>query len=222
MGTAAGSARAQSPTPTEQFVLTGVVFVEGGRGGVAWLQEPTFTNNLVVAVRVGDNVGPYRLTKIGEFQIELEGPSGTVAIPLAGLPGTMTAAVRSEAAKQPDDGPARSPFANNPDAVVIPRGDPRRNFPASSLLIGAGAKLTGKPSVAVQPQAGAASGPPLWDNPVPAAMRNPAPEPPGPPSPALNNPDAIVIPRGDPRRNFPASTLLMGSGARLTGPTGAQ
>ena len=54
----AGSAQAQPGAPSnERFVLSGVVYVEGG-GGLAWLQEPTFTNNRVVTVRVGDRIGP--------------------------------------------------------------------------------------------------------------------------------------------------------------------
>jgi hypothetical protein len=61
VGLAAGSAHAQSPTPPGgQFVLSGVVMLEGERG-LAFVQEPNFTNNKVVTVRLGDSVGPYRV-----------------------------------------------------------------------------------------------------------------------------------------------------------------
>src|SRR5215510_687023 len=84
------SAQAGAP-PREQFVLTGLVYVEGGRG-LAWLQEPTFTNNQIVTVRLGDRVGPYRLTKIMEDQVELEGPGGKLSVPLAGTGGAISVA----------------------------------------------------------------------------------------------------------------------------------
>lgn len=143
VGILAGHSYAQSQTPPgERFVLTGVVFGEGGRG-LAWLQEPTFTNNLVVSVRIGDSVGPYRLTKISEYRIELEGPGGPLSIPLAGSPGTVTVAARPETVEPPADEPRPRPALNNPKAIFIPRGDPRRNFPASTLLLGAGARLVG-------------------------------------------------------------------------------
>jgi hypothetical protein len=99
------------------------------------------------------------------------------------------------------------PALKNPNAIVIPRGDPRRNFPASELLGGAGA-VVGVASQARQPQASQPRAASAQDVPVPAAMQTPPPE--LPPHPALNNPNAIVIPRGDPRRNFPASKMLIG------------
>jgi hypothetical protein len=141
VGLVAGSAHAQSPTPPGgQFVLVGVVLLEGGRG-LAWVQEPNFTNNKVVTVRLGDSVGPYRVTKILTHQVELAGPGGTISIPLAGLPGAVSVASSagpsSSGAAQRSAGelpPHRG--LNNPNEIVIPRGDPRRNFPASKMLIG--------------------------------------------------------------------------------------
>ncbi len=144
VGMVAGNAYAQQSAtpPGERFVLTGVVHVEGGRG-VAWLQEPTFTNNQIVTVRPGDSVGPYRVTKILEDKVELVGPGGTVFVPLAGAPGTVSVAASPET-KQPSvhELPPH-PALKNPEAIVISRGDPRRNFPASDLLIGAGALVDG-------------------------------------------------------------------------------
>jgi hypothetical protein len=204
---------------TEKFVLTGVVYVEGGRG-VAWIQEPTFTNNKIVTLRQGDSIGPYRLTKILEDQIELEGPGGKVAVPLAGSGGAI-----SVAAVPAPPGPADPtshelpphPALNNPDAIVVARGDPSRNFPASDLLIGAGAELGG-PSVRQAPvgQFVAAPPPGVRDRGVvPVAQQTPPPELAS--HPASQNSNAVVVPRGDPRRAFPASSLLIGAGAQTGG-----
>jgi hypothetical protein len=218
----AGSAHAQSSTvPGERFVLSGLVFAESGRG-VAWLQEPVFTGNRVVTVRVGDSVGPYRVTKILENQVELQGPGGTVSVPLAGAPGAVSVAASRETLKRPAEERSPQPAVKNPEPIVIPRGDPRRDFPASTLLIGAGARVgevrkqasqapsSEQPAVSSVPLV-----PPAAARPIPASMQTPPPD--LPPHPALSNPQAIVIPRGDPRRNFPASTLLIGAGALAGG-----
>ncbi len=216
----AGGVGAQSGNAsTERFVLSGVVYVEGGRG-LAWLQEPTFTNNQIVTLRLGDRVGPYRLTKILEDQIELEGPGGKVAVPLAGAGGAISvAAIPSIPANSE---PASHelpphPALNNPDAIVVARGDPSRNFPASDLLIGGGAELGGDAGRQVpRVQAVTAPNPAVVNRGVvPAAMQTPPPD--LPPHAALQNPNATVIPRGDPRREFPASSLLIGAGAPAGG-----
>ena len=85
-----------TPAAGAQFMLTGVVVVEGG--GRAWLQEPQLTGNEVVAIRVGESIGPYRLTKILEDRVELVGPNGPFAVRLAGAQGPATAAVPTPAA----------------------------------------------------------------------------------------------------------------------------
>ena len=128
-----GGAFAQNAS--ERFVVTGVIFVEGGKG-LAWLQEPTFTKNKVIAVHPGDRVGPYRVAKILEDQVVLEGPNGTVSVPLAGGPGTSTAAVGAGAQrpKASDQSPVTA--ANRPEQVVVARGDSRRNFPVTEFLGG--------------------------------------------------------------------------------------
>jgi hypothetical protein len=201
VGLAVGSAHAQAPTqPGGQFSLIGVVMLEGERD-LAFIQEPSFTNNKVVTVRLGDNVGPYRVTKILTHQVELTGPGGTVVIPLAGLPGAVGVASASGAA-QPSAGGTQPEAALNtlptPPNFVISRGDPRRDFPVSQLLVGAGAVITlpeGQWSQASQVQsvsAQAVSGP--------AAMQTPgAPQP------------NVMLSRGDPRRDFPAAQLLIGA-----------
>jgi len=214
VGLVAGSAHAQSPTPPGgQFVLVGVVVLEGG-SGLAFVQEPNFTNNKVVTVRLGDSVGPYRVTKILTHQVELTGPDGTVSLPLAGLPGEVSVASSagpSSAGAVQTPPPEMAPHRGlkNPNEIVIPQGDPRRNFPASMVLVGAGAVVGGVASQAQQPQATQLqTASPVRDVSVPASMQTPPPE--LVPHSALKNPDAIVIPRGDPRRNFPASKMLIG------------
>jgi hypothetical protein len=78
-------AHAKDAAGPERFLVTGVIFVEGG-GGMAWIQEPTFTQNQVMTLRPGDMVGPYKLSKVLEDGVELEGPKGTIRIPLYGGP----------------------------------------------------------------------------------------------------------------------------------------
>jgi len=203
----------------EKFVLTGVVYVEGGRG-MAWLQEPTFTNSQTVTLRLGDQVGPYRLTEILEDQVELEGPGGKVVVPLAGTGGAISVAaipaVPANADSTSHELPPH-PALNNPDAIVVARGDASRNFPSSDLLIGAGADLA--PSIGRQAPASGqfvAAPPPILDRGVvPSAMQKLPGDQPS--HPALQNPTATVAPRGDPSRNFPAASLLIGAGAQTSG-----
>jgi hypothetical protein len=81
---------------TEQFILNGVIV--DGEQGIAWLFEPTLTPNEVIALRPGESIGPYRLTKVLDDRVEMEGPSGTVMIPLyssgAGVPPTAVVSAR--------------------------------------------------------------------------------------------------------------------------------
>ena len=77
----------------ERFVLTGLV-VWSGKEGVAWLQEPDLTRNQIVTLRIGESVGPWKLTRFLDNGVELEGPAGKVLIPLqnVGSSGTAVAA----------------------------------------------------------------------------------------------------------------------------------
>jgi hypothetical protein len=203
VGAAVGNGHAQSPAPAdEQFVLSGVVFVEGGRG-VAWLQEPTLTKNQIVTVRPGDSIGAYRVTRILADQVELEGPGGKFSVPLAGT-GSKTAS-QEPTPPAVAAAPQRPPRAR-PHEIIIPPGDPRGEFPGSMVLLGAGAQLKAPPAKKTRASSEVVSSPPVGDVPVPAWMQA-APHD-LPPHPALNNPNAIVIPRGDPRRDFPVSEML--------------
>ena len=199
VGLVAGSAYAQSPAPTgAQFVLVGVVMLEEGRG-LAWVQEPNFTGNKVVTVRLGDIVGPYSVTKILTHQVELTGPGGTISVPLAGSPGAVSVASSagtpsSGTVQRPAGEMSSAPAPTNPNAIVIPRGDPRRNYPLSAMLPGGGTGST------------AASGESQPQTPVPPAMQTPVAELPR--DPALANRGPIVSPRGDPRRKFPVTKMF--------------
>jgi hypothetical protein len=136
--TAVGSAHAQGP----RFTLSGVVVVEGG--GRAWLQEPQLTNNQPVSVRPGESIGPYRLTKVLEDRVELEGPGGAISVLLAGVQAPATAAAPAPPKPFPTVAPAQPVDSTGPDRVVIlppspplaplPPGTPRADF--ESLLRG--------------------------------------------------------------------------------------
>lgn len=105
----------------ESFVLSGLIIFEAG-GGVAYLQEPSLTGDRSVAVRVSESIGPYRLTKILEDRVVLEGPAGTVSVPVlnsqGGGSGTAVAAnpggraTRAGAADAPSEAAAPAAAAS--------------------------------------------------------------------------------------------------------------
>lgn len=190
VGVLVGNAHAQAPAD-ERFVLSGVVFVEGGKG-VAWLQEPTFTKNQIVTVRPGDSVGPYRVTRILQHQIELAGPAGTFSVPLAGTAGTPTTGASVTAAAMP---PSPEPAGGAmPTATTPPAASPAPYVaspaPAASAPVPTNPAMYPPvpPSVAASHNAETLGSAPAQGY--------------QPPNPAYNNPHAIVIERGDPRREF--------------------
>ncbi|HEV8437200.1 MAG TPA: hypothetical protein VGT40_03805 [Methylomirabilota bacterium] len=81
VATAPVHAQATGQPTAEKFILSGVVVFDGG-SGLAWLYEPSLTGDRVIAVRLGESIGPYRLAKIFEDRVELEGPSGKVLVPV--------------------------------------------------------------------------------------------------------------------------------------------
>jgi hypothetical protein len=113
---AAGRAHGQGisqPAP-ERFVVSGVIVLEDG-AGMAWLREPALTGDQVVALRPGDSVGPYRLTKILADRIELEGPAGKILLPIYdGLRAPLT----SVASANP--GTSRSIPSPGPSSATAP------------------------------------------------------------------------------------------------------
>lgn len=126
------------PGAGPQFMLTGVVVVDGG--GRAWLQEPKLTQNQTVALRPGESIGPYRLTKVFEDRVEMAGPTGTLVVPLAGV-GAPATAVTS--APPPPVQPAPT---TGPDRVVIlPPGPPLAPLPPGTPRVDFGSLLRGGP-----------------------------------------------------------------------------
>jgi hypothetical protein len=112
-----GQAQSRVGEQGERFTLSGVILYEGG--GLAWLQEPSLTGNQTVAVRLSDSIGPYRVTKILDDRVELQGPAGTVLVPVynAQAPGPAVAATRNAAA------PAATPHVSGPGAPsFVPQG----------------------------------------------------------------------------------------------------
>jgi hypothetical protein len=134
---AAGAADAQVQP---RFVLSGIVVTDGG--GRAWLQEPQLTQNQTVSVRVGETIGPYRLTKVLDDRVELLGPGGALSVMLAGASGppNTTAAPVTKAAPPPPDPDSVIPperqavLPPGPPLAPLPPGTPRVDF--GSLLRG--------------------------------------------------------------------------------------
>jgi hypothetical protein len=110
-----------------RFTLSGVVVVEGG--GRAWLQEPQLTKNQPVAVRPGESIGPYRLTKVLEDRVELEGPGGTISVLLAGVQAPPTEAAASAPRPLPPAPAAAAPTTGPDRVVVLPPGPPLAPLP---------------------------------------------------------------------------------------------
>lgn len=135
---AAGAADAQAP----RFTLSGVVVVEGG--GRAWLQEPVLTQNQIVAVRPGESIGPYRVTKILDDRVVLAGPSGTFSVLLAGAPGPATAASPPPPRPAPVREAAPPYDPNDPNRVVVlPPGPPLAPLPPGTPRVDFGSLLRG-------------------------------------------------------------------------------
>ena len=103
LGAVAGASAAQ-------FTLSGLVARDNG-DGMAWLQEPSLTQNKVVIVHRGDRVGPWKVTRILEDRVELEGPAGKLLVSLGTTLGSGTPS------------PART----------IPAGDPARQAKREAL-----------------------------------------------------------------------------------------
>jgi hypothetical protein len=120
LGATGSGVSAQAGGPgAERFVLTGMV-VWSGNDGVAWLQEPDLTRNEIVTVRIGESVGPWKLTQFLDNGVELDGPAGKVLVPLhnAGAGGTAVAA-GAPAGPVPAAG-SRAFTPNDSSRVAIP------------------------------------------------------------------------------------------------------
>jgi len=139
---ATGSADAQIAVGP-QFMLTGVVVVEGG--GRAWLQEPQLTQNQTVPLRPGESIGPYRLTKVFEDRVEMAGPGGTIVVPLAGVSAPAPVAVVAPPRPVPQPAAEPAPTTGPDRVIVLPPGPPLAPLPAGTprtdfrSLLGGGA-----------------------------------------------------------------------------------
>ena len=138
MCAAANHASAQGQA-AEQFVVSGLLVLEGG-DGLVWLQEPNLTQNRVITVRPGESVGPYRLSKILADRVELQGPGGTVFLPVYnGAPGPVVASASNEEPSRvvrqaitPASAPTTPPTAGaQPDYRTLMREQFRRGLQAN-------------------------------------------------------------------------------------------
>jgi hypothetical protein len=210
-----------NPQAAESFVLSGVISFDGG-GGLAWLQEPRLTNNQVVAVRRGDNVGPYRLTEIFQDRVELEGPGGKILVPLFSAQAAaapQTAAMQTAATPDPTP-PALASLQRllrqqQPEGEVIPQERIQRLQeqivrpsqeqlqplqeqvrPLQELL--QPSQRQAQQQVQASPQ-----------QPQPSAEQTRGPQPSmSAASPVANNPNVIFVPMEDPRRTQGLGALL--------------
>ena len=134
IATVTGGADAQTP----RFTLSGLVVVEGG--GRAWLQEPLLTQNQPVALRPGESIGPYRLTKIYEDRVDMVGPGGAFSVMLAGIQGATAAA----APPQPRPVTLPAPVdTSGHEVIVLPPGPPLAELPPGTPRVDFGSLLRG-------------------------------------------------------------------------------
>jgi hypothetical protein len=164
---------AKAGAPAAEFVLSGLVAFDNGEG-VAWLQEPSLTQNKVVKLRRGDSVGPWKVTRILENRVELEGPAGKVLVPFGTTVGSGAPAAPSPVATAGGSSPSPA------GTISIPVGDPRRREGIANLFGMLHSGIEARP----QSTAGAQ---------VPNLAVPPASRPSG-------QPKTISFPVGDPRR----------------------
>jgi len=175
----------------ERFVVSGVILLEGSNG-LAWLQEPTLTGNRPIALRPGQNVGPYRLTGVFEDRVELEGPNGKVRVPVH-TAGTETVVA---AAGAPQERSFRYPSEG-----VTTEGANAAGPQAGAQTDSEAERIWRDQAERWKQQTGdqqetAAAAPPRSVSPKPAVF--------------ANNPTVKYIPMNDPRRLSPFGSLFGG------------
>jgi hypothetical protein len=138
---ATGRGEAQVAPGGPHFTLTGVVVVEGG--GRAWLQEPQLTQNQTVAIRPGESIGAYRLTKVFEDRVEMVGPGGTVVVPLAGVSSPAPVASAPPPRPTPPPAPDPAPTSGSDRVVILPPGPPLAPLPPGTPRVDFGSLLRG-------------------------------------------------------------------------------
>lgn len=207
-------ARGQAARPAEeQFVAVGVMLVDGAPG-LAWLLEPRLTQNRPMAVRQGESIGPYQVTRILDDRVELTGPGGPVWVPLLTTGGSVVASagpIGPSAAPAATPTPARSrasadgsavpatPTAASPTAALPLPASPRNPLaqPIDAL------KRRIEAVAQQQREAAEAQRAILGENPT--ASLEPA-EAPTPTAPAV--PPVGTLPSG-PRVSYPPQGSLM-------------
>jgi hypothetical protein len=103
----------------ERFVLTGMV-VWSSSEGVAWLQEPDLTRNKPVTLRIGESVGPWKLTRFLDNGVELDGPAGKVLVPLQNAGGGGTAVAAGAPARPAPEAASRTFSPNDSARAATP------------------------------------------------------------------------------------------------------
>lgn len=68
------------PPPPPKFVLSGVVIQEDRDTALALLQEPEITQNKVMPINRGEQVGSYRLTEVQPDRVVLRSPTDTLTV----------------------------------------------------------------------------------------------------------------------------------------------
>ncbi len=217
IGGVVGHAHGQASQPApEKFVLSGVISVDGAPG-LAWLQEPNLTGNRPVVLRAGESIGPYRLTKVLEDRVELEGPAGKVLVPLRNAQGAP-AAVASVApapfgSQHVAAAPAVSPAVNpggEPDAAAVwgqrleslRREYEQREIQAATAAQGQ-TTAQGRETQwqAAQQSTGQA-------HPSQPGFASPSAAKPTTVSPSVGDGNVIVLPVGDPRRQQSFQSMI--------------
>jgi hypothetical protein len=128
-GTAGGASAevaAAGPATPAQFTLVGTVL---SAEPLAWLAEPTLTGGGAMRLRVGDQIGAYRLVRVEADRVELDGPGGRLWVRLGGAAAEASPAPTPAAVAAP---PGRG--ALPPGVVDLPLGDPRRRTGFGALF----------------------------------------------------------------------------------------
>lgn len=205
-------APAQAPAPP-QFVLNGIVIPENGKAFV-WIQEPSLTQGKVIVLRPGETVGPYKLGKVEDDRVELEGPGGKVMVPLYARAPGAPAAPGATAGRVPSTPAVVSTPGTQPGRVAATPPVAGAGIPARATVAPGTGPAQDETAADDKERTGSA---PASVSSRPMPYHPPSNHPTTPPVPlaqrtdltpqdvkALSTP-GITIPFGDPRTKFPSS-----------------
>lgn len=120
LGAGAGNVAFAQSTPTS-FVLSGVVIDAQGTAR-AIVEDPQWTGGRSVMLRVGDQIGPYRVVSIAADHAVLQGPGEPLRLRLSGVaaagPATALAPSSGPALGGPAGVPFQKPTALPPEVVA--------------------------------------------------------------------------------------------------------